>query len=637
MASADRRVRFEDYGFDPDTGEVIRDGVPVARLQEQPARVLDALISRAGSLVTRDDLRTLLWPDNSLVDADNGLNIAVSKIRLALGDSAAQPRFVQTVPRRGYRFIADVEPAAVPVSSATPSVAEPVVERSSHVPSRARWPRPAHLAAAALAVLALSFVIVIAWGRPAAPVNVRSAAVMPFANLAGDQELDYAVRGLSDTVATELGARGLHRVIAPEATAHYGGSSVSPVQAAGELHADALILGTVVRDGASYAVNVRVVDGKTGRQVWAKRFVRASSMELTFSDDVIAELTPALGLAPGGVAVERRQIGAAARNEYMRGRYFWNLRTNQGMTSAVEHLTRAIELQRDYALAWAGLADVYAIGSDVPSTLFTPWPGSTEAALRAAAEALRLDPLLGEAHAAIGKIRIQQWRWRDAEMELAEAVRRSPNDATARQWYGTLLARLRKCEGAIEETAIGGEIDPIAPMANEAVGFALSACGQPERAIPVYRRVLAMHADFATTHMRLAGAHLRSGDAGSALTEYREALRLRPDSCEIRARMVGALMAAGQPVDARSLAAEMMSEARRRDTTPYCIAIASVNIGDIDGAFAALDAVVAEHGPVDGLLPDFHLRPLHSDPRWTRLLDRIGLAPYARAAAQPGR
>lgn len=626
-------MRFENYGFDADTGEVLRDGVPVARLQEQPARVLDALISRAGRLVTREDLHRLLWPENSLVDADNGLNIAVNKIRLALDDSAAQPRFVQTVPRRGYRFIAAVAPAALPVP-ATPSVVEPLVERPSRAPSRARRSRRTHLAAAALAILALSFISVIAWGRRAAAVNVRSAAVMPFANLAGDQELDYAVRGLTDTLATELGARGLHRVIAPEATAHYSGSSVSPLQAAGELHAAVLILGTVVRDGASYAVNVRVVDGKTGRQIWAKRFARASAMELTFSDDLIAELTPALGLAPGAVAREPRQIGAAARNAYLRGRYFWNLRTDQGMTSAIEHLTRAIELQRDYAVAWAGLADVYATGSDVPSTLFVPWPGTTEAGLSAAAEALRLDPSLGEAHAAIGKIRMLQWRWRDAEMELAEAVRLSPNDATARQWYGTLLARLQKCQPAIDETATGSEIDPITPIVNEAVGFALNACGQPGRAIPAYRRVLAMHPDFATTHMRLAGAYLRSGDVGSALTEYREALRLRPDSCEVQARMTGALMVAGQPLDARRLAARIINDARRSDTSPYCVAIASANIGDIDGAFAALDAVVAQHGSVDGLLADLHLRPLHSDPRWARLLDRIGLAPYAREAAR---
>lgn len=632
MIPADRRVRFGGYGFDPDTGEVTRGGVPVVRLQEQPARVLDALISHAGRLVTREELHRLLWPENSLVDADNGLNIAVNKIRLALEDSASRPRYVQTVPRRGYRFIASVEPA-VTVSPAAPPAAEPTVEPRSSVRSWTRWPRWAHIAAAALTVLAVSF-IVIAWGRPAAAVNVRAAAVMPFANLAGDQGLDYAVRGLTDTLATELVARGLQRVIAPEATAHYSGSSMSPVQTARELHADALILGTVVRDGASYAVNVRVVDGRTGRHLWANRFVRTSAMELTFSDDVIAELAPALGLGTAVPAPERRQISAAARNEYLRGRYFWNLRTDKGMTPAIEHLTRAIELQRDYALAWSALADVYAIGSDAQSTLFRPWPGSTEAGLAAAAEALRLDPSLGGAHAAIGKIRMAQWRWRDAEMELAEAVRLSPNDATARQWYGTLLARLRKCEPAIEQTAIGAEIDPITPIVNEAVGFALNVCGQPERAITVYRRVLAMHPDFATTRMRLAGAYLRSGDVGSALTEYREALRLRPDSCEIRARMTGALMAAGQPVEARSLAAGMMSDAGRRDTSPRCVAIASADIGDIDRAFAALDAVVAAHDSVDGLLSDAHLRPLHADPRWARLLDRIGLAAYAAAAAR---
>jgi tetratricopeptide (TPR) repeat protein len=302
------------------------------------------------------------------------------------------------------------------------------------------------------------------------------------------------------------------------------------------------------------------------------------------------------------------------------------------MDASVQHLTRAIQIDRGYALAWAGLADVYAAGGDAPSTLFAPWPGPLEAGLRSAEEALRLDSSLGEPHAALGRFHMMEWRWSDAERELSEAVRLSPNYAPARQWYGTLLLRLRKCPAAIEQTAAGAEIDPITPIINEAVGTTLSGCGQPERAIAAFQKVVEMHPTFASAHMRLAGAHLRRGDAAAALAEYREAVRLRPNTCEFQARMTGALRALGKDDEARTIGTRVLGEAAAGRASQYCAALVHANLSDVDGAFAALDAEVAAHGRVDSVLGDFHLRALHSDSRWPQLLDRVGLTPYARSA-----
>ena len=637
MAPSDRCVRFNGWTFDPDTGELIRQGAPVARLQEQPSRILEALASRAGRLVTRDELQKLLWPEHSLVDADNGLNIAINKIRLALEDSSTRPQFIQTVPRRGYRFIGEIEPGPVPSAVARQGDREshaihPQVQGDAALPGwSAHRVRAAGVAGVGLLALSL-IVVVTAWRTPGRPAAIRSAAVVPFANLAGDPALDYAVEGLTDTIATELSVRGVYRVISMQASAHYRNASASPQRIASELHADAVVLGSVVRDGASFVVNVRLVDGRTERPLWAKRFVRATTTELTFSDDVVTGLATALALEPQPARPTRRAEVAMARDEYLRGRHFWNMRTAQGMDASVQHLTRAIEIDRGYALAWAGLADVYAAGGDAPSALFAPWPGPVEAGLRAAEEALRLDASLGEAHAALGRFRMMQWRWKDAERELSEAVRLSPNYAPARQWYGTLLLRLRKCPAAIEQTAVGAEIDPITPIINEAVGTTLSACGQPERAILAFQKVLEMHPAFASTHMRLAGAYLRRGDAASALSEYREAVRLRPNNCEFQARMTGALRALGNVDEARTIGTRVLGEAAAGRASQYCAALVYANLGDVDGAFAALEAEVAAHGRADSVLGDFHLRTLHSDPRWPRLLDRVGLTPYARSA-----
>lgn len=612
--------------------------MPVARLQEQPARILEALTSRAGQLVPRAELQKLLWPEDSLVDADNGLNIAINKIRLALDDSVSQPRYIQTVPRRGYRFIGEIQPA--PVASGPGQDAEPE-PGAVHPQRHGQGGGPgwlAHLRSAAgltvAGLLTLSLLVVAAVMAPGQRAAIRSVAVLPFANLAGDPELNYAAEGLSDTIATELAARGLSRMISTQATAHFRNANASPKRIASALSADAIVLGTVVRDGASFVVNVRLVDGRTERLLWAKRFVRATRMELTFSGDVVAGLAAALSLEPGAARpVTARAEVPAARDEYLRGRYFWNLRTAQGMRSSLQHLTRAIELDRGYALAWAGLADIYAAGGDTPSVLFAPWPGPLEAGLRSAEEALSVDPSLGEARAALGRFRMFQWRWSDAERELSEAVRLSPNYATARQWYGTLLSRLQKCPAAVEQAAVGGEIDPITPIINEAVGTTLAACGEPARAILAYRKVLEMHPEFASTRMRLAGAHLRRGDPASALLDYREAARLRPNSCEIQARMTGALSAVGNLDEARAIGTRVLSEVAAGRGSRYCAALVYANLGDADGAFAALDAEVTARGPVDGLLADFHLRPLHSDSRWPPLLERIGLTAYARSAA----
>jgi len=613
MVPNDRSVRFSGIGFDPDTGEVTRDGTTGVRLQEQPARVLERLTSRAGQLVTRDELHRLLWPENSLVDADNGLNIAINKIRLALDDSAGQPRFIQTVPRRGYRFIGTLEPS-------NPAVAPP--PRSSRS-TKAIW-----TGVSVFGLLIVSLVVFTSW-RARSPMP--TLAVLPFTNLTGNVALDYAVQGLTDTLTTELAASGQPRVIAPEAAAYYRNPPVT--RAARDLHADELVVGTVVQDGASFAVNVRLVNGSTERTVWAKRFVRATAIELTFSEDITSALSGALGLARAGrlSTGPSARVPVAARDEYLRGRHFWNKRISEAYEPALEHLTRAIEIDRNYALAWAGLADIYGIGVTTPSRVFVPWPGEVEAGIRAAEEALRLDPSLGEAHASLGKLRMLQWRWQDAEREFSEAVRLSPNYAPARQWYGTLLARFQKCPAAMDQTAVGAEIDPVTPIVNEAVGVALGVCGHSDRAVAVFKRVLALHPDFPSTHMRLAGAYLRLGDATAALEEYREARRLRPENCEIQARMVSALIAAGDRPAAQELANHVVAVAKR-DGRLSCAAVAHANLGEIDRAFAALNAIVVDHGVVDGWLIDHHLRPLHADQRWVALLDKVGLTPYAQAA-----
>jgi TolB-like protein/DNA-binding winged helix-turn-helix (wHTH) protein/tetratricopeptide (TPR) repeat protein len=620
MDQPDRRVRFGGFTFDPDTGELVRHGALVTRLQDQPCRVLDALTASAGRLVTRDELHTLLWPENSLVDADNGLNIAINKIRLALADRATTPRFIRTVPRRGYRFISEIAPA----------VAVPVVTPISSGPPSAGHARAIGLAITNL--LAASIVVAISMHVPA----IRSVAVLPFTNLAGDRALDDAAEGLTDTITTALAARGVTRVIAPETTAKYRHSDASPAQIARELHADAIVVGSLVRDGAGYSVNVRLIDGQSERHLWAKRFTRATTAELTFAEDIPAELTPVLGLARRAATLSAGtvEVPRAVRDEYLRKRY-GNVATLQEEGAAVEHLTHALESDRENALAWAGLADLYASGSEAPSRLFAPWPGPTEAGVRAAQQALHLDPSLAEAHVALGQLRLYQLRWSDAEREFGEAVRLSPDYASARQWYALVLMRLQKCSSAVLQASTGLRLDPTDPLSTIEAGSVLAGCGQAKGAVAAFSKVLSAHPDFAMTRLQLAGAYFRLGDAAASLAEFRAAERLRPNNCEIPARIAHALEALGQHAEARSQAARVASFARFEPSIHYCTALANTSSGDVDGAFAALNAAVAAHEErLLFLLTDSHLGTLRVDPRWPALVERAGLAPYAQASAQ---
>jgi Tfp pilus assembly protein PilF len=296
---------------------------------------------------------------------------------------------------------------------------------------------------------------------------------------------------------------------------------------------------------ASFAVNVQLVSGRDQSPLWASRFARATAIELSASDDIATALARELGLAPPRVTSTAPLIPVAARDAYLRGRFYWNQRTPAGLHAAVDHLTRAIHDAPDFALAWAGLADVYASGGTVVSAAIAPWPGDPNTAgILAAERALQLDPTLGEAHAARGKLLMQLWRWADAERELAGAVRVSPNYATARQWYGTLLARLKKGDAAVEQVRIGSEIDPVTPIINEAVGSTFSMCGQPDRAAAAHRRVLEIHPAFATAHMLLGSSLYRLGKLTEAEASLRKALSLRPENCQIRARLAATLFTA---------------------------------------------------------------------------------------------
>ena len=260
-------------------------------------------------------------------------------------------------------------------------------------------------------------------------------------------------------------------------------------------------------------------------------------------------------------------------------------------------------------------------------------PGSlssadVEAGERAAQEALRLDPTLGEARTALGKLHVRQWRWKEAEREARRALETSPDDATARQWLGTLLMRLGQCDEALAQVQAGVRIDPLAPIVNEAVGDVYLGCGRPAEAIEPIRMVVAMYPDIARSRRQLGTVHARVGNFSAGLPALRESVRLDPDDCLNHASLAQALGASGARGEARAIVTKLERNEDLSPVSPYCLAIGYAAVGDGDRAFDSLERAYARHvSLLDLLLVEWRLDPYRSDPRYAELLGKVGLLP----------
>ena len=288
-------VRSGVFEFDLRSGEVRKQGRDI-RLQGQPREVLRVLVERAGETVTRDELRHVLWPGETFVDFDNGLNVAIKKIRRVLGDSASSPRFVETIPRRGYRFLAPVIPTTAEGVDVAQEPARSAPAKTSEAFSGAPLRRWFVAGIVALSILCAAVVLRTAVVSGSLSMSSPSGlAVMPFNNLLGDSDSDYMVDGLTDTLITDLATSGVARVVARQSVMRYGGRPHDITAVARELGVDSLIEGTIVRVGTGFAINVQLVDGRTRRTRWAERFDRATWDAIGVSDDIVAALARELG------------------------------------------------------------------------------------------------------------------------------------------------------------------------------------------------------------------------------------------------------------------------------------------------------------------------------------------------------
>ena len=538
-------LRFGPYEADLRAGVLRKDGTKI-RVQEKPLQVLAALAARQGELVTRAELHKRLWPNETFVDFEDGLNTAVKKLRLALSDDAEEPRYIETIPRRGYRFLVPAEfiaggngAAQNPVQAALP--AEAIVhppfafpaENASQAapppevpfPTQRTWHRYA-LAAVVVMLAGAGAFIASRLGRrqqsqQSVSAPIRSLAILPFRNLSGDPHQDYFAEGITDELATELAQIPSLRVTSSGSVSQLSGDSLQISSIRRELGVDAVVEGSVVRDGDTVRLDARLITTSNGRTLWARRFESETQGVVGTEDNLvrsIAERVQAV-LRPD----QRTQFGNAepvgneAYEAYLHGLFLMHHRTIPDLRKSPDYFSEATRLDPNFAAAYAQLAHSYSLLADygvLPDRLEEP------KAEMAARRALQLDGSLGPAHSALAFVLWHyDWKWNAAGAEFQRALQLDPNDATAHHWYALFLASKGDFTDAEREIHQARVLDPLSSIIRTNEGWIRYYQGDFAGAVKDYQQVLQVEPSFLPAEEKLWMAYAVQGNSPAALKE----------------------------------------------------------------------------------------------------------------------
>jgi TolB-like protein/DNA-binding winged helix-turn-helix (wHTH) protein/Tfp pilus assembly protein PilF len=591
------------------------------------------LLQKPGEIVTREELRSRLWP-RTIVDFDHGLNKAISKIREVLGDSSEHPRFVETVARRGYRFLADVAVvrdgraytgAREPASAGSP-IASPTLESARNIGGPHNHVRRLFGLGLAVAIAAAA-----AWAfyhrTPLSP-EFRSLAVLPLENLSGDPSQDYFADGMTDELITRLAQISALRVISRTSTMTYKNVHKSLAEIASELNVDAVVEGSVSRSADRIRVTAQLIDARNDKHVWAESYdenIRDTLVLQSRITRAIAERIRAnLNSEELATVDKSKTVNPAAYEAYLKGRYFWNKRTADGLRTAIEYFSRAIEIDPNNAEAYSGLADAYAISGDWKYGVLPPHDAFSKATA-AAAEALVLDNTLGEAHASLAfALDLYGWDWDAAEREYTQAIKFNPGYATAHQWYSWHLFMVGRNDDAMFELKRAQSLDPLSLIINADIADALCVAGRYDEAIEQSKKTLKMDANFAIGHYELGQALVQTHMYDEAIAEFQKAIELSGPSGAFESNLGYAYAISGRKEEASKILDDLESRRIQNPSVDADIALIYVGLGNRDEAMARLDSAFESRFKASILLrPAFD--PLRSDVRFQDLVRRIGL------------
>lgn len=607
------------------------------KLHRQPFEVLLLLIDRPGEVVTREELRAKLWPEGTFVDFENSLNAAVKKLRQTLGDSATEPRFIETLPRIGYRFM-------VPVQVQTPSVTSPAptkVLAEAALPSATVSPRPVRwkLWVGVVAVCAALIVLTAAYFLKfrhvvAVPAETRTMlAVLPFENLTGDAQQEYLSDGLTEELIAQLEQPAPRQfgVIAPASVMEYKGAAGNLDEIARRLGVEYILEGALRRDSQRVRITTQMIHVQDRKVVWAHQYDRELKNLLVVQAEIAQEIADEIQITLGHSSnpAPARQSATApipydAYDLYLRGRYLLNTRSSQSFSSAANYFQQAIAKDPNYARAYAALADSYALMS---SYSVSPPKEITPKARAAALKALQLDNSLAEAHTALGLITENyDWDWQTAEKEFRLAIQLDPNYPTAHHWYAEYLGWQGRFNEALAESERARQLDPLSLIIATDHAAILYESHQYDRAIDELHTVLEIQPDFARAGGLLIFAEANAGRFEEALSQIQK-WRDKSDSPVNWALQAYVYGLSGKLVQARDSVAkfERAYSADRPDSLWFHL-IGYLAAGQKDQVLASLqEAFLERSNIITGLKVDPIYDPIRNDPRFQDLLRRVGL------------
>ena len=656
-----KRVRFGVYEVDLRSSELRKQGRKV-KLQEQPFRILAVLLEQRGEVVTREELRKRLWSDDTFVDFDHSLNTAIMRLRESLGDSSDNPRFIETLPRHGYRFIAPAEEiAAEPGEQPTGEQAnvEPieVVETpqlaatfaaptSPTLPETLGPSKDRHLSlqrllwlAGLLTLVSILIVLVLRQTRNtreavAASNAVKSVVVLPFENLSGDKDQQYFTDGMTDELIAHLAKVRSLRVISRTSAMEYKGTHKTLLEIARDLNVDAVVEGTVLRSGDRVRITAELVQVATDRHLWAETYQSQVGDILTLQSQVASAIVNEIRI---NLTPEEQQQLASARpvstegyEDYLKGRFYWNKRSEEGLNKAIEYFQLATQKDPHSALAFAGLADCYSIiGSAIVGTV--PSRDVAAKARSAALQALTLDSSLAEAHTSLATVRFNyDWDWAGAANGFRRSIELNPSYATAYQRYSLYLTALGRTQESLTQMNRARDLDPLSISMNFSLGWRLYMGRKYDQAIEQLRNTLDMDPNFTLPRMILGETYAQKREYPQAIAELQKAVEISHDSPPMLGALGNAYGLAGMKPEAEKVLAQLTEQSKKQYVSPFYIAIIYAGLHDNSQALDWLEKAYSDRSnAIIFLKVDPALDGLRSEPRFQDLLRRLALGESA--------
>lgn len=620
-------LRFGRFELNVETRELRNSGTKI-RLQGQSLLILLCLLEEPGRLWRREELRTRLWPNGTYVEFDHSLNVAVNRLRERLGDSAEKPRYIETVPGVGYRFMAPVETA-----NEAPHPGLPVPELAvAAVPPRYRSPalvKTLVVAACALIFAAVTWFAVARKEMHQAPAQeflIRSLAVLPLTDVAADANQDYFADGMTEELITELGRLSSIRIISRTSIMQFKKSDRPLPEIGRQLNVDALVEGTVRRSGDRVRITARLVSIAPEHLIWQKSYEGDLRDVLQLQSDVAHDIAGNIQTrlsrqqAPGAVPYKR--LDPEAYEDYLRGRYFLARRTAEAMKTATEYFQRAVQRDPQYAQAYVGLALAYQLLGSYD--LLSP-EKSYPLALTFANRALELDDSLSEAYSARANSETNyQLDWVAADRDYRRAIALDPNSAQAHHDYGEYFTGVGNAERAIAELKIARELDPLSLPLFNALGRMYREAHQYDEAAKQCKQSLVLDPNFSMGHWCLGQVYLAKRQYVEAASELKRANEL--GTTPLIVCNLGCVYAAsGKKAEARAILRSLKSKSQFDYISSYLIASIYSQLGERDEAFNWLDKAFDRRDNISYLAADPMMDPLRSDPRFADLIQRLHL------------